>query len=309
MRLSLNNRSLDALREYSQKMPEVIQNIASGMDGLNAVYMSVREKVGPHAETFGEMLAHIKHFQDNASGDIEALASKLRDTADKMELYLSASTAPGGYTIGTESLAFINLLRCDSIDYNPVEKCGENRSVDEIIETLSGGDLTEGSCSSVAFAYIGNRAGYNVLDFRGGKSRQFFSKRSSIEKITKLSGVRSKTVSGKNDIECANILLNSMEAGKEYYLAVGQHAAIVRKSNDSFEYLELQHPSNGNGWHILDDYILTNRFGCSDARFFAQTSYLIESESLYDNKEFISALGYINTSEAEQKKGRYGNVR
>ena len=100
-----------------------------------------------------------------------------------------------------------------------------------------------------------------------------------------------------------------MEVGKEYYLAVGQHAAIVKKTNDHFEYLELQHPSNGNGWHILDDYILTNRFGCNNARIIIQSNYLIDSESLYGNKEFISAMGYINTPESEQKKGRYGNVR
>ena len=96
------------MREYSQKMHEAMQSIVSGMDSLNAVYVSVREKVGPHEELFGEMLLRIKQFQDNVFGDIEELASKLQDTADKMELYIRTTAASGGYTIGTEKRTIRN---------------------------------------------------------------------------------------------------------------------------------------------------------------------------------------------------------
>lgn len=60
------------------------------------------------------------------------------------------------------------------IEYNPVKKSKIKRTEKEIIERVSRGDETNGSCSSVALAYIGNKAGYDVSDFRGGKSEEFF---------------------------------------------------------------------------------------------------------------------------------------
>ena len=56
------------------------------------------------------------------------------------------------------------------IDYLPVEKLETPLTDDEIISKVGGGDLTKGSCSSAAFAYIGNKCGYDVTDFRGDDS-------------------------------------------------------------------------------------------------------------------------------------------
>lgn len=72
------------------------------------------------------------------------------------------------------------------IEYNPVKKSKIKRTEEEIIQRVSGGDETNGSCSSVAFAYIGNRAGYDVLDYRGGESERFFCKRYNIKDIANL---------------------------------------------------------------------------------------------------------------------------
>ena len=92
-------------------------------------------------------------------------------------------------------------------------------------------------------------------------------------------------------------------------MATGQHAAIVRKIDGHYEYLELQHPSNGNGWHSLDDSILINRFACSKARTEESKNYLISVQSLSNSKSFIDTLGYINTAADEQMKGVHGDVR
>lgn len=97
--------------------------------------------------------------------------------------------------------------------------------------------------------------------------------------------------------------------GKEYYLAAGGHAAIVKRSESGYQYLELQHPSDGNGWQNLSDNILYRRFGCKDSRLYAISGYLIEVNSLANSSEFRNLLGYINTAESSQKKGVYGNVR
>lgn len=205
--------------------------------------------------------------------------------------------------------SMINQLDRSNVTYRPIRTAHGNRTQEEIISNLSGGDMTEGSCSSLALAYAGNVAGYEVLDFRDGASRDYFSSRDSIKKVTSLLGVRSITLNGTNDIESANQLLGGMTPGKEYYLATGQHAAIVRNTGDHYEYLELQHPSNGNGWHELDDYMLVARFGASPNHTVTYSNYLIEVESLGQSPEFINVLGYINTAEIDQRKGGSGNVR
>ena len=205
--------------------------------------------------------------------------------------------------------SIVNSLCHAKVDYLPIKLFGRERTSEEIVGRLSGGDLTEGSCSSLALAYIGNRAGYDVLDFRDGASRAYFSNRDSIKNIATLPDVKSSIVYGKNDVENANSLLNEMAEGKEYYLATGQHASIVRKNGNHFEYLELQHPGSRNGWQYLDDYVLINRFGCDVSRTFKNSSFLIEAESLAHSQEFLNTLGYINTVEFGQKKGVTGNVR
>lgn len=214
------------------------------------------------------------------------------------------------YPLGSsEYTAMIDSLRSSNVEYRPIEKYNGDRTQNDIINHLSGGDLTEGSCSSLALAYAGNKAGYNVLDFRDGDSRAFFSSRSSIHEVASLPNVQSITLNGTNDFETANQLLNSMQEGKEYYLATGQHASIVRRNGSSFEYLELQHPSDGNGWHNLNDYVLSNRFGCRSSHSSAFSNFLIDVDSLSNNHEFLSVLGYINTAESAQRKGGSGNVR
>lgn len=203
----------------------------------------------------------------------------------------------------------VDNLTVSNVTYRPIRKNTTSRSTMDIVSKLSGGDLTQGCCSSLALAYAGNKAGYDVLDFRDGASRDFFSSRKSIQEIANLPGVSSSIVYDVNDIENAKTQLRKMVSEKEYYFAIGQHAAIVRKYQDHFEYLELQHPSSGNGWHTLDANTLIARFGCKIERDHESSSYLIDVETLSNNKEFLNILGYINTESAEQRKGGCGNVK
>lgn len=201
---------------------------------------------------------------------------------------------------------------CDALDkkkveYRALQKIGNGRSSEEIVFRLGGGDKTKGSCSSLAFAYAGNKAGFDVLDFRDGDSRAFFSNNNSIMTVAALPGVDSKVVYGRDDVACADQLLSEMKSGKEYYLATGQHASIVRLNNGHYEYLELQ-SANDNGWHLLHDGRLFDRFGC-DINKVEYPNFLIDVDSLVNSKEFLDLLGYINTAEDKQKKGESGHVR
>lgn len=215
---------------------------------------------------------------------------------------------------------FKNLIsKLDKLDieYKPLEKLKDNRDEETIINSLGGGDMTDGSCSSLAFAFIGNKAGYNVLDFRSGESRKFFMDAKNIMKIATLDGVISQKIENKghsSPFDDAKQLLGVVEEGKDYYFAAGQHAAIVRKVDGQYQYLELQSHTS-NGWKTLDDRVISSRFLCShynpeQTRLIGvTTTILIDANSLAQSQEFISMLGYINTDPEKQRKGAGGGVR
>lgn len=197
------------------------------------------------------------------------------------------------------------------VEHRAIKPASSARSEQQIISSISGGDMTEGSCSSLAFAYAGNRAGYVVYDFRDGQSREVFSSRSSIEQIANMSGVNSVILHGTDDTICAEQLMSGMEPGRQYYMATGAHAAVVRlNENGIYQYLELQSGvPNENGWHPLTQSSLYSRFGCEDGQSREYANYLIDLDSLQSNREFLDLLGYINTDESAQMRGASGYVR
>lgn len=195
------------------------------------------------------------------------------------------------------------------IAYNQVIPRTTNLTNEEIINVLGGGDRTVGSCASVGLAYIGQRNGLNVLDFRDGESREWFS--SKINKILmwKELGVNSVTFyQYKGCVANGKQALKSMVEGAEYYLSVGRHASIVRLNNGVCQYLELQSAWD-NGWHDFSKNLgdtLKNRFGCGSLN---GNAVLVDIDELKDNNEFMDILGYINTSEANQRKGSSGYAK
>ena len=173
--------------------------------------------------------------------------------------------------------------------------------------------MTKGSCSSAAFCYVGDKAGFDVLDFRGGDSTSFFAKTGNIEKIAKLPGVSSFIVRQGNDFAAVKNLIPNVKEGKEYILAVGKHSAIIRKTSIGFEFLELQDPMR-NGWFKLNYERLQKRFACQKSHTFAGKkvelkNILIDVDSLGKSKDFEKILEYINTPKGKQMKGAAGNVR
>lgn len=201
------------------------------------------------------------------------------------------------------------------IAYHPVSKVSSILHSSDIADRLGGGDLTKGSCSSLAFAYAANKGGLDVLDFRGGESRIFFADATNIFDIVRRCGGVVKK--GKDNIALGNLLLQSIEDGKEYYFTCGRHAAIVRRnpyygmfSGNEYEYLELQHPSS-NGFKPLTDYELEHRFGTSTtiSRYERYEDCIIEISKLYSDPNYQTLMGYINTLETSQMKGSGGYIR
>lgn len=207
----------------------------------------------------------------------------------------------------------------ENVEHRAVQALPKQLTSDEIIERLAGGDMTQGSCSSLAFAYIGNKNGLDVLDFRDGGSRRVFSMNKNIMKILELPGVEGSITKVKKEVQGTIDVLKNLELNKEYYLATGKHAAIVRKLDTGYQYLELQSKYQ-NGWMPFERYgsmatTLNKRFGCRktvDKSFgyvWERTVILMDVDSFKDNEEFEQLLGYINTAVDKQRKGALGDVR
>lgn len=201
----------------------------------------------------------------------------------------------------------------DGAKYNQVYPHKQTVTDDEIIEALHGGDMTGGSCASVGLAYCGQKNGLNVLDFRGGNSQAFFSSKMNLTELSKLEGLQVKRKSAASSITAGNQLLKEVEKGKEYYLVCGRHATIVRRTDeDVLQYLELQ-SANKSGWRAFDGnprYTLKWRFGESkgSGRFKVE-SFMVDVDSFKDCEEFQDILGYLNTAETEQRKGKHGTIK
>jgi hypothetical protein len=246
---------------------------------------------------------------DPKSGKVKDIWSKIwrkTDESDKIEARKDIN--------GKSQMSEVRKLALqEGISSNPIKKSRKKLTEEQIITAVSGGDKTKGSCSSAAFAYIGNKGGYTVLDFRGGKSCDFFSRDSRIQMIGNLPGVKMDVVKNTNDFTAVRELLEKVEAGNEYYLATGRHAAVIRKNEGRFEYLELQSRIS-NGFKPLDNVVLKERFKCKKTHStrhgkYEVDSYIIDSNSLKDNPEFHNLLSFINTAGSKQTKGIEGHEK
>lgn len=206
---------------------------------------------------------------------------------------------------------FAEKMSKTNVEYKEVKLLTKPLTNDEIVARVGGGDLTNGSCSSLAFAFAGNKAGFDVLDYRGGTSCSYFSRSGNIMEIAEsVGGVVAKNTS---DFVKAKELLKHVKEGKLYYFTCGSHAAVIRKVETGFEYLELQ-SATSNGFKPLTTERLKNRFGAKKTHTCGGSKYetrdcIIDFELLKNDKGFQKLLGYINTAESKQVKGRAGTTK
>lgn len=210
------------------------------------------------------------------------------------------------------------------IEHKEVGLLKQALSEDEIIKKLAGGDMTKGSCASLAFAYTGNKNGLDVTDFRGGQSQDFFATNGHIKTIMEFDGVKSQIIKVKKEAFDTAKIIKELPVDKEYYLTVGKHAAIIKNTDKGVMYLELQ-SSKENGWKYFESNgrtaseTLMKRFGArktvdkmklaGKTVTFEKSVVLAEVDSFKDNEEFRDILGYINTATDKQKKGASGSVK
>ena len=191
------------------------------------------------------------------------------------------------------------------IQFKPVEKLSQPLEENQIIKKLGGFDRTGGSCSSLALAYIGNKSGLDVTDYRGGSSKEFFASWQTIFDIANLVGGEIIINQEREDI--IKHILPKIKKGKEYYFAYSSHAAIV-KNDFGLKYLEMQTNDfyYGNVFHRLDETALHKRFRSKADKSSRANAVLIDIDKLKKDETFQKLLGYLNTAESEQKKGTKG---
>ena len=262
-----------------------------------------------------------------------------RENVKKYRTFLETDSA---YKRATEALAAVDFEAKEkgflfvSSDWQYLQKkLAENRvetvaasrhqvrlTEEEIIRRISGGDRTGGSCVSVGFAYIANKMGLDVLDFRGGESRETFCRYAAIKAVAGLGDIRMAEYTVTREATESAHLLSTLPRDKEYYFVAGRHAAIVRNTERGSEYLELQSPKvSGNGWKLLgreQEEIaegLARRFQCKkeplseDGRILSERVLVMDVDSFSWNPEFEKLTEYFNTNMGAEQKGVGGNVK
>lgn len=239
---------------------------------------------------YGDCISRLKAFFASLPGKLEDAKAK----ATKTKL--------------TDAISILDKAK---VEHRSVSDLPKALTDAEIIAKVGGGDKTSGSCASAAFAYAGNKLGFDTRDFRGGDSMRMFSRNSTLDKITE--NVGGVVVRNGNDFKTAKELLAKTVEGKEYYFGVGQHVAIIRKTATGYEYLELQ-SSTSNGWKKLTTEELRHRFGCKKSHTRAGMKHevsgeLIDLDLLKSDGGFKKLLGYLNTAEDKQLKGVGGTTK
>lgn len=318
--------NMSALIEYARKMFSNTEN--EKYPRYDAI---VRSSQGNGALSVSKLKADVQKAKDNYNKAVEKARQAIVDYAgvdiSKIQSLLNEtlSASRNAVQITTDIKAAIDAARkeyntkqngvlaetlkdiADSktkIDYREVKDLDKKLETQAIIDRLGGGDDTSGSCSSLAFAWAANRGGMDVLDFRGGESLDFFSRTGNIARIVKaVGGIREYNVSGVE-------MMKKTEIGKEYYLSIGRHAAIVRQSSKGkYEFLELQ--SAGlfdykNGWHELNASVFGSRFSAHGRETSAE---MVEVSKLFSEPTFRKVVGYINTAADKQNKSTSGTIK
>ena len=209
----------------------------------------------------------------------------------------------------------IDALKAANVEHRPLQKSDKEQTEEEIIQKLAGGDKTRGSCLSLCWAYTINKMGYDVRDYRGGESLNNFCKGPLTVEMYDACGGSYDLLYEYDDFKAAKKLFDRIEAGKEYMVTVGSHAAIMRRNNGVLEYLEMQDKdAEKNGWRAMQTDTLKRRFGCRTSRTFAykkmrNRAMSIDISTIKESESLKELLGYLNTAEADQKKGVGGGVK
>lgn len=300
--------------EASEPYPNYISLLNSANGGsldASRIRAAIDKAKADYAQTITDANACVTKYGGTVDvAKLKALIAEKRTTARNAlvitkDIQNEIKNVQQRYDDAQKGFCSTNIDECQAnkIEHREVKKHQKEVYMDDIITRIGGGDRTEGSCASLGLAYAANRGGYDVLDFRDGESRKYFASHPHLSSfIGKMGGITNKGRGKMSGIE----LMRTTEIGKEYYLAIACHAAIVRQvSKGKYEYLELQ-SATSNGWKPLNAKVFGWRFSANGREWYYE---MIEISKLYNDPSFIKLMGYINTAEDKQVKGKYGTIK
>lgn len=299
--------------EASEPYPNYISLLNSANGGsldASRIRAAIDKVKADYAQAITDANACVAKCGDVDVSQLKALVAEKRTTARNAlvitkDIQNEIKNVQQRYDDAQKGFCSTNIDECQAnkIEHREVKKHQKEVSMDDIITRIGGGDRTRGSCASIGLAYAANRGGYDVLDFRDGESRAYFASHPHLSSfIGKMGGITNKGRGKMSGIE----LMRTTEIGKEYYLAIACHAAIVRQvSKGKYEYLELQ-SATSNGWKPLNAKVFGWRFSANGREWYYE---MIEISKLYNDPSFIKLMGYINTAEDKQVKGKYGTIK
>lgn len=311
---ALDGEIVDINKPFSNKLmypgdpdgaPAEIYNCRCTMIGVLGDYP--RDKFERYDNIDGKPIENVTYKEWLAA---KKKASEAPTIVEKMTKSAAIETTANGTSAYEKIISQAEANNVEYLDVSPLER---TLSDQEIISKLAGGDMTMGSCVSLAMAYAGNVGGYDVLDFRGGMSVKTFAMHITNKQLVNLDGVVAMESMNFSSVKGATELIAQMKDDKIYMLVTGKHASIVKKINGEAYYLELQSAIH-SGWHPFTKDTLRQRFGCTRSRTVLGTkveqhSYAIDVDSLSKSEEFHKLLGYINTEEGKQRKGKAGYAK
>ena len=272
----------------------------------------------PHAD--GANVYNCRCTLKGKSGKVKTFSERLKEYEDAEKLdFEEWKKEHEDVSVSPEFAQFKRRIRISEnrigskIKYIQPARLTEKLSESDIIDKVGVNDYT-GSCVSLAMAYIANKySGLDVVDHRAKygdwASKDLFSSNNTMIAVRdSFSNVSSRSIVGPNGITAAMTLMRNIESGKEYYLSVGKHGAIVRKNTDGgWSYLELQCGAGNNGWSDSASYenfktdVIRDRFKAMSRHSkyeYNNTAFIIDAESLGKSREFRSAVGYLNRKES-----------
>ena len=300
--------------EASEPYPNYISLLNSANGGsldASRIRAAIDKAKADYTQTIADANTYVTKYGGTVDvAKLKALIAEKRTTARNAlvitkDIQNEIKNVQQRYDDAQKGFCSTNIDECQAnkIEHREVKKHQKEVSMDDIITRIGGGDRTKGSCASLGLAYAANRGGYDVLDFRDGESRTYFASHPHLSSfIGKMGGITNKGRGKMSGIE----LMRTTEIGKEYYLAIACHAAIVRQvSKGKYEYLELQ-SATSNGWKPLNAKVFGWRFSANGREWHYE---MIEISKLYNDPSFIKLMGYINTAEDKQVKGKYGTIK
>ena len=136
----------------------------------------MRQKVKDAQEQMRDFIARTGRTRRYDREKIGGLPKSAATQSGSGKNVASQATKKPDLSVKVKESEISDIAKANGVQYNPIKRHETPLTEEQIINVLAGGDRTRGSCASVGLCYVGQKSGWDVLDFRGGESLNTFAK-------------------------------------------------------------------------------------------------------------------------------------